>query len=247
VHIGLEIHPIRTQFLTINDPLSGSPSRVRMEKYREMLFPFKPKISPTPFCRHKSCATSPKRRRNSPYSFFWRYFGHQTMWDLHSHFTCDSLCQSSINTSFLRLPQKQGPSRRRHILSDRQSLLGSHQRSWWFNEINYSVCCGLSLWAPCHRNLRTLHPDPHHSLCRPGVLGPIRTYPGYRIPVHSLNCSLFSTRCRRPHCQPRGRRALPRDRPGQPAQDRLMMIGDMLRYWNSVPWERWPSQHPHAS
>ena len=40
-----------------------------------------------------------------------------------------------MNTSFLRLPQQQGPSRRRYISSDRQSLLGSHQRSWWFNVI----------------------------------------------------------------------------------------------------------------
>ena len=26
-------------------------------------------------------------------------------------------------------------------MSDRQSLLGSHQQSWWFNEINYKMKC----------------------------------------------------------------------------------------------------------
>ena len=32
-----------------------------------------------------------------------------------------------------RSPREEG-----FITPDRQSLLGSHQRSWWFNEINYS-------------------------------------------------------------------------------------------------------------
>jgi len=35
----------------------------------------------------------------------------------------NAFLSTQINTSFLRLPQKQGPSRRRYISSDRQSLL----------------------------------------------------------------------------------------------------------------------------
>jgi hypothetical protein len=39
----------------------------------------------------------------------------------------------------LETTPKAGTLRRRYISSDRQSLLGSHQRSWWFNEINQEL------------------------------------------------------------------------------------------------------------
>ncbi|MBL0700037.1 MAG: DUF433 domain-containing protein [Desulfosarcina sp.] len=36
----------------------------------------------------------------------------------------------------LKATLAQGPSRRRYISSDRQSLLESHQRIWWFYDFN---------------------------------------------------------------------------------------------------------------
>jgi len=49
--------------------------------------------------RHKSRITCPTRFRNLPYNFLFRYFGMITIWYLHSHLTCDKLCQSCIGSS----------------------------------------------------------------------------------------------------------------------------------------------------
>ena len=47
-------------------------------------------------CLHSSRIISPALRRTLPNNTFFRYFGTQTIWYLHSHFTCDKLCQSLI-------------------------------------------------------------------------------------------------------------------------------------------------------
>ena len=57
-----------------------------------------PSNIPIPRCRHRSLITSPTRVRNCPYNFLFRYFGMITIWYLHSHLTCDKLCQSCIGS-----------------------------------------------------------------------------------------------------------------------------------------------------
>ena len=64
-----------------------------------------PSINSIPRCRHKSLMISPTRTRNLPNSFFFRYLGTMTTWYLHSHLTCDKLCQSCIGSSSWLLPR----------------------------------------------------------------------------------------------------------------------------------------------
>jgi len=56
-------------------------------------------------CRHKSRKMSPTRLRNFPYSFFFRYFGTNTIWYLQFHLTCDKLSQSCIGSSSIPAPR----------------------------------------------------------------------------------------------------------------------------------------------
>ncbi len=58
-----------------------------------------PSINSTLRCRHRSFIICPSRSRNFPYSFFLRYFGTITTWYLHSHRTCDKLCQLCVGSS----------------------------------------------------------------------------------------------------------------------------------------------------
>ena len=63
----------------------------------------RPSNNSTPFCRHNCLSISPTRLLDLPYSLFLRYLGTKTTWYLHSHRTCDKLCQSCIGSSSLSL------------------------------------------------------------------------------------------------------------------------------------------------
>lgn len=59
-----------------------------------------PSITSIPFCLLNSRILSPNRSLISLYNFFRLYFGTQTIWYFHSHFTCDNLSYSFIIASF---------------------------------------------------------------------------------------------------------------------------------------------------
>ena len=86
-----------------------------------------------PRWRHKSLITSPKRFCNFPYNFLFRYFGIITIWYLHSHLTCDKLCQSCIDSS--SFPFKEFSHRKSlfYFSPNRLNLSGSTTRGCGFN------------------------------------------------------------------------------------------------------------------
>ena len=55
-------------------------------------------------------------------------------------------------------------------MSDRQSLLGSHQQSWWFNEINYFSLSDNEVNITFSRiYMRMTVPHPPGFLVKPGM------------------------------------------------------------------------------
>ena len=58
-----------------------------------------PSTNSTCFWRHSCFNISPTAWRNLPYNCFFRHLGTITTWYLHSHRTCDKLCQSCLGSS----------------------------------------------------------------------------------------------------------------------------------------------------
>ncbi len=61
------------------------------------------------------------------------YFGKITTWYLQSHFTWAWLCQSLLTTVLLPLGAFLKGDRLHRATQERQSLMNSHQQSWWIS------------------------------------------------------------------------------------------------------------------